>query len=126
MSERRSFSRRAVTIGGGIALALGLGALGLSVPSLLRKRYRASAYDDLLDDLVDRDAAIKVGAAFRAQTAAKPEPQALGKALRHRLERRTLADVTGSDLAQSRMLEVKGWVMPETLVLLSVLASEES
>ena len=36
----RGFSRRAVTIGGGIAAALGIAALGVTVPGLLHKRYR--------------------------------------------------------------------------------------
>ena len=125
----KGFSRRAVTIGGGIAAALGITALGLTVPRLLRTHYRQSAYDDLLEQLIDRDSAVRVGQAVLDETKKRGAPfsaKAVARDLRQRLERRTLHEVTDSDLAQSNLAEVTGWVMPQTLTLLCALAAEES
>jgi len=126
------YSRRAVAIGGGIAAALGLTALGVTVPRLLH-RHRATPYDDLLDQLVDREAAVKLGKIAYAKMGAMsglldltPKAPVLARELRQRLERRTLAEVTRSDLAMGRLMEIKGWVLPETMVLLSVLAALET
>jgi hypothetical protein len=57
--------------------------------------------------------------------AGRPVAQDLAKGLRQRFERRTLAEVTNSDLAQGKLSEVKGWVLPESLALLCILAAEE-
>ncbi|HEY4971558.1 MAG TPA: hypothetical protein VII35_16790 [Steroidobacteraceae bacterium] len=127
----KGYSRRAVAIGGGIAAALGITALGVTVPRLLGHRYRESAYDDLFAQLQDRDAAVRVGRATLDQrqehgASGLHDGKALARALRQRLERRTLREVTDSDLAQNSLTEVQGWVMPTTLVMLSVLAAEES
>ncbi len=130
----KGYSRRAVTIGGGIAAALGIAALGVTVPRLLGHRYRQSAYDDLFAQLPDRDAAVRVGRATLDQASRIAAPagtrlqdsKSLARALRQRLERRTLREVTDSDLAQNSLTEVQGWVMPATVVLLSVLAADES
>jgi hypothetical protein len=128
-----SFSRRAVAIGGGIAAALGLTAIGITVPRLFGRRYRQTPYDDLLAQLVDREAAVKLGkVAYEKMGEISgiadlyPKAPALASELRQRLERRTLAEVTRSDLATGRLVEIKGWVLPETMVLLSVLAALES
>jgi hypothetical protein len=124
MSEK-GFSRRSVAVGGGVALALGLGAVGITVSGLLTRRYRRTPYDDLFAQLIDREAAMKVGNAAMDSNAARPIAADLGKELRQRFERRTLAEVTNSDLAQGKLSEVKGWVLPESLTLLCVLAAEE-
>lgn len=123
--NERGFSRRAVAIGGGIAAALGITALGVTVPRLLGRRYRQSAYDDLFAQLVDREAAVRVGRSVLARGTAF-NIKAVGRDLRQRLERRTLHEVTDSDLAQSSLTEVEGWVLPSTLALLCALAAEES
>ena len=124
------FSRRAVTIGGSIAAALGIAALGVSVPRWLAKNYAKSRYDDLFALLMDRESAVKVGHAAIETMETNggpnhypPDYAGLANDLRHRLSRRTLADVTASDLAEDKLLEVQGWVLPQTLVLLSVLAA---
>jgi hypothetical protein len=125
MSER-GFSRRAVAIGGGVAVALALGAIGVTVPLLLPRRYRSTPYDDLFAQLIDREAAVKVGNAALDNGTARPTASDLGKELRQRFERRNLAEVANSDLAQGKLSEVKGWVLPESLTLLCVLAAEET
>jgi hypothetical protein len=96
------------------------------VPRLLARRYRSSPYDDLFAQLIDRDAAVKVGNAAMDNGTARPAVADLAKELRQRFERRTLAEVTNSDLAQGKLSEVDGWVMPESLALLCELAAEES
>lgn len=123
--KRGGFSRRAVTIGGGIAAALGLAALGVTVPPLLAKHYRQSVYDDLLAQLKDRDAAGMVGRAFLAAHT-RPDTRLLARDLRQRFERRNLDEVTDSDVAQGLLIEVQGWVLPASLVALCVLAAEEA
>ena len=124
MSER-GFSRRAVAIGGGITAALGIAALGVSVPRLFKHHYRESQYDDLFAQLTDRDAAVRVGRSVLAHGESF-NAKAVGRDLRQRLERRTLHEVTDSDLAQSNLAEVEGWVLPATLTLLCALTAEES
>jgi hypothetical protein len=123
MSElNRGFSRRTV-IGGGVAAALGITALAVTVPGLLRKRYRQTPYDDLLGRLVDRDAAVIVGKAARAGSA---KPQEIADELRQRIGQRTLIEVSRADIAQGELAEVHGWVLPKTVVMLSTLAALES
>jgi hypothetical protein len=119
------YSRRAVAVGGGIAVALGLTALGVTVPRLLHHRYRPSPNDDLFAYLVDRDAAVRVG---KAVIFAGPNDVGtdLAAALRHRLKGRTLADVTHEDLAKGLLVEAKGWVLPATVGFLAMLAAQES
>jgi hypothetical protein len=124
------YSRRAVAVGGGIAAALGLTALGVTMPRLLGHRYRRTPYDDLLAQLVDREAAVRLGQGVDEQIASYPnidsrlpEPAEMAKGLREYMRGRSLADVTKTELAQGKLIEVKGWVLPETLVLLSLLAA---
>ena len=46
--------------------------------------------------------------------------------LRQRFERRTLGEVANADLAEGKLMEVKGWVLPESVALLCVLAAQNS
>ncbi len=102
------------------------------MPKLFGHRYPKTPYDDLFAHLIDRGEAVKVGKAAlepymaMAGRFAPPQldPKWVARTLRGRLDRRSLADVTNSDLAEGRLTEVKGWVLPETLVLLCVLAAE--
>ncbi len=124
MSEN-GFSRRAVTVGGGIAAALGIAAIGITVPRLFGHRYRRTPYDDLFAQLVDRGEAMKVGGAA-LDTIGNVTAAKLGKEVRQRMDRRTLLETADSDLAEGKLAEVHGWVLPETLVLLCALAAVES
>jgi len=116
----KSYSRRSVAIGGGIAVALGLTALGLSTRRLLP--YAKTPYDDLLQKLIDRDAGATVGQAIIGT--ATLDSREIAADLRTRLKDRTLADVTKEDIAQDRLIEAKGWVLPQTVGLLCVLAAQ--
>jgi hypothetical protein len=107
--------------GGGVAAALGAAALGLTLPRWLRRHYAPSPYDDLLQQLVDRDAAARVGQSVRDEVPAFNDKKA-ARELRQRFEQRNLAEVTDSDIAEGRIAEAGGWVMPESLAELCALA----
>lgn len=120
-------TRRSVAIGGSIAVALGLAAVGINAPRWFRAK---TAYDDLLNKLIDRDAAVTVGRQAIDQMRegsdlAGPEdmPDELAKLLRARLADKSLADVAHADIVEGHVVEVRGWVMPITLIMLCVLAA---
>ncbi len=114
-----------MTVGGGIAAALGIAALGITVPRLFGHRYRRTPYDDLFAQLVDRGEAAKVGSAALDSMGRVPAAK-VAKEVRQRLDQRTLLEAVNSDLAEGKLAEVHGWVLPETLVLLCALAALES
>lgn len=114
-------TRRSVAIGGGIAVALGLAAVGVNAPRWFRGK---TAYDDLLNKLIDRDAAATVGQAVIG-TATFDTHEVAGN-LRERIGTRTLGEVAKEDLVQNRLIEAKGWVLPETVGLLCVVAAQPS
>jgi hypothetical protein len=113
------YTRRSVAIGGGVAVALGLAAIGVNAPRWLRAK---TAYDDLLNKLIDRDAAETVGHAVIGT--ATFDTHAVAENLRKRLSARSLAEVAEDDLAQNRLIEAKGWVLPETVGMLCVVAAQ--
>lgn len=115
-------SRRTMVAGGGIAAALFATALGLTLPQWLRHHYAPSQYDDLLDRLVDRDAAARVGEAAR-ESVSSLDSKKIARELRQRFEQRDLADVMDADTAEGRISEVDGWIMPESLAELCALAA---
>jgi hypothetical protein len=125
----QSLSRRAVTIGGGVAATIGLAAVGLTVRGLFVHRYAKTPYDDLFALLIDRGEAVKLGKVVLEQVSRQPvrehdfTPAETAVAIRQSLGRRTLAEVTDAELAEGKIIEVKGWVMPLTLVLLCMLAA---
>lgn len=112
-------SRRMVAIGGSITLALGLAALGLTAPRFFGPRK--TPYDDVLDQLKDRSSAITVGRAAAPLRDVKSVADGLRKSLAQGgLQNRMTSEIAANDLA-----EVKGWVMPTTLVTLCALAATE-
>lgn len=113
------YTRRSVAIGGGIAVALGLAAVGVNAPRWLRAK---TAYDDLLNQLIDRDAAATVGHAVIGT--ATFDTRDVATKLRQRIGTRALAEVAKEDLAQNRLIEAKGWVLPETVGMLCVVAAQ--
>ena len=97
--------------------------MGFEAPRPFAPRYAPSPYDDLLAKLPDRDSAGRLGAAFLAENKIFNADKS-ARALRQRLSARTLDSAMDSDLAQMRMTEVHGWVLPETLVILCALAAK--
>jgi len=121
MSEPR-LSRRTALAGGGIAAALFATALGLTLPRWLRHHYAPTPFDDLLERLVDRDEAARVGEAVR-QRYSPLDDKKIARELRQRFEQRNLTEVMDSDIAEGRLVEVGGWLLPKSLAELCALAA---
>jgi len=110
----------------GAAAGLGLAAAGAAAWELFRRirpHYRQTQYDDLLSLLPDRDEAIVVGNVVRNK-AEQIEPWRIAPALRERLNGHTLEEVAMRDVAEARLVEAAGWLMPESVALLCALAAE--
>jgi hypothetical protein len=111
--------RRGVIIGvGAVGGALVLGLYRFT--DLFVKHYPPTPYDDLLNQLTDRKEAAKLG----TKTVDSFDLKGGVARLRSKLDGKSLKDVVGGDLAAGRMVEVEGWVLPETLVWLSALAAK--
>jgi len=121
MNQSR-LSRRTVVAAGGIALALGATALGLTLPQWLGRRYAPTPYDDLLATLVDRDQAARLGDVARSALPAF-SARAAARELRQRFERRNLAEVLDADIREGRIAEIGGWLLPDSLAQLCALAA---
>jgi hypothetical protein len=106
----------AAVVAAGAAATMGL----YHFTDLFVKHYAPTPYDDLLVRLTDREEAAKLGAKvpgpfdLTTQTAR----------LRAGFKGRDLAAAVNADLAAGHMVEVAGWVLPETVVLLSALAAK--
>jgi hypothetical protein len=107
-------TRRSLFAAGGVAVA---GAAGGWF--VFRKRYPRSAYDDILAQIPDRDDAMRTGEAllrdahgFDAKTAAM------------RLRARPLTEAMLDDAAKAKLVELQGWVLPESLALACMLAAK--
>lgn len=112
--------RRRTLIGsvaaGGAAVAAGL----YRFTDLFVKHYPPTPYDDVLATLVDRAQAVRFGG--RVQDAASVGQ--LAARLRGALKPNGLAGAAASDIAAGRLAEVDGWVVPESVALLSALAAK--
>ena len=86
---------------------------------LLVKHYPPTPYDDVLVVLTDRERAAKLG----ALVSDAPAPQALAAKLRVAIKT-GLTAAAKADAASGRLTEVGGWVVPESLALLSALAAK--
>ena len=107
-------TRRSLFAAGGIAVA---GAAGGWF--VFRKRYPHSAYDDILAQIPDRDDAVRTGQAvlrdihgFDAKTAAM------------RLRARPLSEAMLDDAAKGNLVELHGWVLPQSLAFACALAAK--
>ena len=108
------------TLISGVAAAGAVLAAGLyRFTDLFVKHYPPTPYDDLLGQLTDRDHAAKLGG--KAGTFDVP---ARAAQLRASLQGQTLSATAGADIAAGRMVEVDGWVLPQTVVWLSALAAK--
>jgi hypothetical protein len=87
---------------------------------LLVKHYPPTPYDDLLVQLVDRQQAARLG----AHVATAPDAAHLAAQLRAALKPGSLGATAEADVAAGRTTEVDGWVLPQTIVLLSALAAK--
>jgi hypothetical protein len=114
---------------------LGLGIAGTLIyegPRLLGRHYPRTKYDDLLDQLPDRESAAKLGHAAIAQmethTDVYPlfDVKTVARELRDGPGKGSIARATEADIAQARLLEVQGWVLPRSLVAVTLIAAEMS
>ena len=104
-----------------------IGAAGVAViaglyrfTDLFVKHYPPTPYDDLLTRLIDREEAIRLGARMTGDFDVTRQ----AAHLRATFAKQDLAAAVQADTAAGRLVEVDGWVVPETLALLSTLASK--
>jgi hypothetical protein len=116
--------RRPLLIALGAVLGVGVVGGGLYESGLLGRRpHSAAGYEDLLSGLGDRDTANRLGDAVLGE-AETFETRAIAHELRKHIAHRPLAAVLAADLAEDRVVETKGWVLPETLALLCGLSAK--
>ena len=109
----------------GLLASAGIAVVGLAVieaPHLLRPRYAPTPFDDLLAQLSDREAAIRLGAAYLSAQHSF-NVQTTARSLRQRLSGTSFAAALDADLARGSLVEAHGWILPETLVFLCALAA---
>jgi hypothetical protein len=112
-------NRRGVVAGLAAVMAIAAGRAAWKF-GLLRKHYPPTPYDDLLNQIVDRDPAAKLGA-----VAARRMPGVTVAELAARLRRpgAQLAARAPLDCTQGLVSEVGGWIVPQSVALYAVLAS---
>lgn len=109
------------TLIAGVAAAGAAVAAGLyRFTDLFVKHYPPTPYDDVLAALADREQAARLGGLVRNAAA----PNDLATKLRGVLKANGLAGAAGADIAGDRMIEVDGWVVPESVALISALAAK--
>jgi hypothetical protein len=111
--------RRTLLLGSGAALVAAGGAAWVMKP--FRKQYPPSPYDDILAKVDDREWAAKFGV---LALAAMPDFTANNGAARLRplLNRGSLSQVAMRDAEAGRLMEIHGWLVPESIVLMAALA----
>jgi hypothetical protein len=122
MSE--DIPRRPLLIALGAVAGVGILGGGLYESGLLGRHFHSAAgYDDLLSGLGDRDAASRVGEAVLTEDETF-EASRIAQKLRKQIAHRPLTTVLAEDLAQDRVIEAQGWILPETLALLCGLSAK--
>jgi hypothetical protein len=111
--------RRGVILG---AVGVLAGGLALGWRRLFARHYPPTPYDDVLKRVTDREWASRFGAAvlktmpgFSAATSAAR--------LRTMLGTGSLKDAATRDAADGRVLEIAGWIVPESGALIAGLAA---
>jgi hypothetical protein len=112
--------KRRTLIAGATAVGAAAAAGLYRFTDLFVKHYPPTPYDDVLAALVDRGEAARLGAL--AQDA--PGAGALAAKLRVMLKPNGLSGAVASDIAAGRLTEIEGWVVPESVALLSALAAK--
>jgi hypothetical protein len=109
-------TRRSLFAAGGVAA---VGAATVGGWFVFHKRYPHGAYDDILAQIPDRDDAIRTGQAVLHEM-----PGFDAKSAAMRLRARPLTQAMTDDAAKGKLVELNGWVMPESLVLACALAAK--
>lgn len=104
----------------------GLAAAGIAAVAglyrftgLFARHYPPTPYDDVLAQLTDREQAVVLG----RRVAGAGDVGAQARHLRALLQGRTLASAASADIATGRMVEVAGWILPQTVAQLAALAA---
>jgi hypothetical protein len=84
------------------------------------RHYPPTPYDDLLDRLTDREQAIRLGARLDGDFDVTHQ----AAQLRAGLDGHDLGAVVSADIGAGRLVEIAGWVVPESLAMLAALASK--
>ncbi|HUO94141.1 MAG TPA: hypothetical protein VMU22_14540 [Rhizomicrobium sp.] len=121
---------RTIGVGRRRFLASALGLLGIAVAGgavyegtrLFGRRYPRTKFDDLLDQLPDRESAAKIGRAAMAEGGSF-DAEALAGAFRHGPSRGSLSRAVNADIAAGRLTTVQGWLLPASLVEVSAIAA---
>jgi hypothetical protein len=120
----RDIPRRPLLITLGAAVGVALVGGGFYETGRFGHRFHSPAeYKDLLSLLADRDTANRLGAAVLAETGTFETRQIVHE-LRERIAHRPLEAVLAEDLADGRVVETRGWVLPGTLILLCGLSAK--
>jgi hypothetical protein len=106
-------------IAGAVAASAAVAAGLYRFTNLFAKHYAPTPYDDVLVRLVDREQAVRLG----AKVTGPLDLNSLAARLRLRLKANDLAAAAADDVAGGRLQEVDGWVLPQSVALLSALAS---
>ena len=118
-----SVTRRPLVLSALALIGVGIaGGIAVEAPRLLRKRIR-SPYDDITDQISGQEQAVKVGDAVIA-TLGTFDVAKSANALRVR--KGSLLDMAKADIAAGRMLEAKGWVLPESLALACAILADQA
>lgn len=113
--------KRRTVIAGLASAAIAAAAGGAWTLHLFRRRYPPTPYDDLLNQIVDREPAARLGTAV-----AKARPDLTLPSLADILRQPggTLALRATRDAGQNRLIEAGGWVLPESVGLYAALAAK--
>jgi hypothetical protein len=111
--------KRRMMIGGVIGLGVAGGAAWKF--HIFGKHYAPTPYDDLLNQIVDREPAARLGAAVL-----KDQPGLGADALAQQLRgaSTTLSGQARRDTDANRLMEVGGWVVPQSVALYAALAAK--
>jgi hypothetical protein len=126
VSWKSDIARRPVLAS--LAGLLGIAAAGGLVyegTHLFGRRYPRTKFDDLLDQLSDRESAIKLGHAAIAETSPF-DAKAAAEVLRTGAGRGSVDQAVDTDITQGRLMAVQGWVLPASLVLVASIAAQIS
>jgi len=126
VADKMPISRRPFISGllGVIALA-GIAAIEAPrlFPKLFERRYPATSFDDLLALLPDRENAVRLGMVLASALPRRMDARVVAARLRRKIGGHSLALAIAGDLAQGQMVEAQGWLLPDSLAELCVLAA---
>jgi hypothetical protein len=115
--------RRAILLGGGAVLATAAGGAVAWKLRLFGPHYPPTPHDDVLNRLDDREWARKFGAQA-IKTMPEASADATAARLRTLLGGGTLQQAAARDAGESRVTEAAGWLVPESVALMSALAAK--